>query len=50
MDQILENDALEELKASNIIAGQSNEMDKNEDEIHQDKLSHARTEEDTPNN
>ena len=25
-------------------------MDKNEDEIHQDKLSHAHTEEDTPNN
>ena len=25
-------------------------MDKNEDEIHQDKLSRAHTEEDTPNN
>ena len=50
MDQILENDASEELKTTDIIAGQSNEMDKNEDEIHQDKLSHAHTEEDTPNN
>ena len=50
MDQILENDASEELKTTDIIAGQSNEMDKNEDEIHQDKLSRAHTEEDTPNN
>ena len=49
MDQILENDASEELKTTDIIAGQSNEMDKNEDEIHQDKLGHAHTEEDTPN-
>ena len=32
-----------------LIAGKSNEMDKNEDEIHQDKLGHAHTEEDTPN-
>ena len=36
MDQILENDASEELKTTDIIAGESNEMDKNEDEIHQD--------------
>ena len=50
MDQILENDASEELKTTDIIAGESNEMDKNEDEIHQDKLSHAHAEEDTPNN
>ena len=50
MDQILENDASEELKTTDIIAGKSNEMDKNEDEIHQDKPGHAHTEEDTPNN
>ena len=50
MDQILENDASEELKTTDIIAGKSNEMDKNEDEIHQDKLCHSHTEEDTPNN
>ena len=50
MDQIVENDASEELKTTDIIAGQCNEMDKNEDEIHQDKLSRAHTEEDTPNN
>ena len=49
VDQILENDASEELKTTDIIAGKSNEMDKNEDEIHQDKLGHAHTEEDTPN-
>ena len=47
VDQILENDASEELKTTDIIAGESNEMDKNEDEIHQDKLGHAHTEEDT---
>ena len=29
MDQILENDASEELKTTDIIAGKSNEMDKN---------------------
>ena len=49
VDQILENDASEELKTT----GKSNEMDRNEDEIHQDKLGHAHTEEDvsdTPNN
>ena len=50
MDQILENDVSEELKITDIIDGESNEMDKNEDEIHQDKLGHAHTEEDTPNN
>ena len=50
MDQFSENDALEELKITDIIAGESNEMDKNEDEIHQDKLCHSHTEEDTPNN
>ena len=50
MDQILENDASEEPKTTDIIAGKSNEMDKNEDEIHQDKLGHAHREEDTPNN
>ena len=50
MDQILENYASEELKKTDIIAGKSNKMDKNEDEIHQDKLGHAHTEEDTPNN
>ena len=50
MDQILEIDVSEELKTTYIIAGESNEMDKNEDEIHQDKLGHAHTEEDTPNN
>ena len=37
MDQILENDASEELKTTDIIAGKNNDMDKNEDEIHQDK-------------
>ena len=50
VDQILENDASEELKTVDINAGESNEMNKNEDEIHQDKLGHAHTEEDTPNN
>ena len=50
MDQILENYASEELKTTDIIAGESNNMDKNEDEIHQDKLCHSHTEEDTPNN
>ena len=48
MDQFPENDASEELKITDIITGESNEMDKNEDEIHQDKLGHAHTEEDTP--
>ena len=28
-------------KNAPIIAGESNEMDKNEDEIHQDKIGHA---------
>ena len=41
MDQILENDASEELKTVDINAGESNERDKNEDEIHQDKPGHA---------
>ena len=50
VDQILENYALEELKTTYIIVSKSNEMDKNGDEIHQDKLGHAHTEEDTPNN
>ena len=50
VDQFPDNDASEELKTTDIIAGESNEMDKNEDEIHQDKLGHAHTEEDTPNN
>ena len=50
VDQFSENDALEELKITDIIAGESNEMDKCEGEIHQDKLSHAHTGEDTPNN
>ena len=50
VDQILENYASEELKTTDIIAGESNEMDKNEVEIHPDKLSHAHTGEDTPNN
>ena len=49
MDQFPDNDASEELKTTDIIAGESNNMDKNEDEIHQDKLGHAHTEEDTPN-
>ena len=50
VDKILENDASQELKTTEIITGKSNEIDNNEDEIHQDKLSHAHTEEDTPNN
>ena len=50
VDKILENDASQELKTTEIITGKSNEIDKNEDEIHQDKLSHAHTEGDTPNN
>ena len=50
VDQILEIDVSEELKTTYIIAGESNEMDKNEDEIHQDKFGHAHTEEETPNN
>ena len=50
VDQFPDNDASEELKTTDIIAGESNEMDKCEGEIHQDKLSHAHTEEDTPNN
>ena len=33
VDQILENDTSEELKTTDIIAGESNDMDKNEDEI-----------------
>ena len=41
------NDPSEELKTADIIVGESNEMDKNEDEIHQDKLGQAHTEEDT---
>ena len=41
------NDPSEELKTADIIAGKSNEMDKNEDEIHQDKPGHAHPEEDT---
>ena len=49
VDEIPEIDVSEELKTTYIIAGERNEMDKNEDEIHQDKPGHAHTEEDTPN-
>ena len=50
VDQFPENDASDELKITDIITGESNEMDKNEDEIHQDKLGHAHTKEDRPKN
>ena len=34
VDQFPDNEASEELKTTDIIAGESNEMNKNEDEIH----------------
>ena len=42
MDQFPENDASEELKIIDIITGESNEMDKNEDEIHQNMHTQRR--------
>ena len=41
MDQILENDASEELKTTDIIAGESNKMDKIEDEIQTNSAMHT---------
>ena len=41
MDQILENDASEKLKTTDIIAGESNKMDKIEDEIQTNSAMHT---------